>query len=83
MARGGKRPASGRKLGTVSEATKRRKQVAEQALEGGISPPDVMLTTMRTLWDQAVGPDGKVTNIGKATQTNIVTKDAVPCLASS
>ncbi len=76
MARGGKRPNAGRKAGTVSAATKRRKAVAEQALETGVSPLDVMLTTMRTLWAQALDDDGKVVNVGKAMQANIVAKDA-------
>ncbi len=76
MARGGKRPNAGRKPGTVSEATKRRKEVAAAALAEGISPLDVMLTTMRSLWDQAVDADGKVVNIGKAMQANMVAKDA-------
>lgn len=76
MARGGKRPGAGRKPGTVSEATKRRKEVAAEALAGGVSPLDVMLTTMRSLWDQAVDADGKVVNIGKAMQANMVAKDA-------
>lgn len=78
MARGGKRPNAGRKPGTVSEATSRRKAVAEKALAEGISPLDVMLTTMRTLWDQAVDETGKVVNIGKAMQANVVAKDAAP-----
>jgi hypothetical protein len=77
MSRGGKREGSGRKAGTVSEATKRRKEVAEKALSEGISPLDVMLTTMRTLWNQAV-VNGEVVNIGKAMQANMVAKDAAP-----
>ena len=80
MARGGPRPGSGRKKGTVSEATRRRKEVAEKALSEGISPLDVMLTTMRALWKQAVGPDGEVVNMGKAMQANVVAKDAAPFL---
>lgn len=80
MARGGKRPGSGRKPGTVSEATRRRKEVAEKALSEGIAPLDVMLTTMRAIWEQAVDADGKVVNLGKAMQANIVAKDAAPFL---
>lgn len=80
MARGGKRPGSGRKPGTVSEATRRRKEIAEKALAEGISPLDVMLTTMRAVWAQAVDADGKVVNLGKAMQANIVAKDAAPFL---
>lgn len=80
MARGGKRPGAGRKPGTVSEATRRRKEVAEKALSEGVSPLDVMLTTMRALWSQAVDETGKVVNMGKAMQANIVAKDAAPFL---
>lgn len=80
MARGGPRPNAGRKAGTVSDATKRRKEVAEKALAEGVSPLDVMLITMRSLWKQAVGPDGEVVNIGKAMQANVVAKDAAPFL---
>lgn len=78
--RGGKRVGAGRKPGTVSEATKRRKEVAAKALSEGVSPLDVMLTTMRTLWAQAVDESGKVVNIGKAMQANVVAKDAAPFL---
>lgn len=80
MARGGKRPGAGRKPGAVSEATRRRKEVAQKALSEGVSPLDVMLTTMRTLWDQATDEAGKVVNLGKAMQANIVAKDAAPFL---
>ncbi len=78
MARGGKRTNAGRKPGTVSAAPARRKAVAEKALEAGLSPLDVMMTTMRALWAQAVDETGKVVNIGKAMQANIVAKDAAP-----
>lgn len=80
MARGGKRPGAGRKPGTVSAATRRRKEIAEKALAEGVSPLDVMLTTMRALWEQAVDADGKVINMAKAMQANIVAKDAAPFL---
>jgi hypothetical protein len=78
MARGGKRQGSGRKPGTVSEATKRRREVAEKAAAEGVTPLDVMLTTMRSLWDQALDPAGRVVNFGKAMQANMVAKDAAP-----
>ena len=78
MARGGKRPNAGRKPGTVSEATQRRKDVAAEALAAGVSPLDVMLTTMRSLWGQATDADGNLVNVGKAMQANMVAKDAAP-----
>lgn len=54
--------------------------MAEKALSEGVSPLDVMLTTMRSLWTQAVDGKGQVVNIGKAMQANIVAKDAAPYL---
>ncbi len=80
MARGGRGPGSGRKPGTVSEATRRRKEIAERALAEGVSPLDVMLATMRAVWAQAVDADGNVVSLGKAMQANIVAKDAAPFL---
>jgi hypothetical protein len=47
MARGGKRPGSGRKKGSVTPATKRRQDVALQALQEGKTPLDVLLEAMR------------------------------------
>lgn len=78
MARGGKRPGAGRRKGTVSEATARRKAIAAEAMEGGVTPLEIMLATMRGLWAQAVDGDGNVINFGKAMQANIVAKDAAP-----
>lgn len=78
MARGGARPGAGRKAGTVSAATRRRKEIAEAALEEGVAPLTVMLDTMRALWKQATNAEGEVTNMGKAMQANIVAKDAAP-----
>lgn len=47
MAAGGKRPGAGRKPGTVSAATSKRKEIAEKALSEGVNPLDVMLKVMR------------------------------------
>lgn len=47
MPRGGKRPGSGRKKGSVTPATKRRQDVALQALQAGKTPLDVLLEAMR------------------------------------
>lgn len=49
--RGGKRPGAGR---PVSEATKKRRDIAEKALDQGITPLEVMLAAMR----EALGPEG-------------------------
>lgn len=44
MARGGKRPGAGRK---PSALTQRTRQIAEQAIEGGITPLDYLLSIVR------------------------------------
>jgi hypothetical protein len=78
MAKGGYRPNAGRKKGSVNAATLRRREIADQALTNGVTPLDVMLTTMRALWDEAIGEDGKIKNLGKAMQANMVAKEAAP-----
>lgn len=47
MSHGGKREGSGRKKGTVGEATKLRVAVAEKALRSGLTPLDYMLSILR------------------------------------
>lgn len=49
MARGGARPGSGRKKGA---ATKKREEIAIQALESGQTPLDIMLEAMRLAYEQ-------------------------------
>jgi len=44
MARGGKRPGAGRK---PSALTKRTREVAAQAIEGGITPLDYLMSLVR------------------------------------
>lgn len=44
---GGKRAGSGRKKGSVSEATRKRTEMAEAALTGGITPLEYMLGILR------------------------------------
>lgn len=44
---GGKRPGSGRKKGTVSEATKERRRLAYEAKKNGITPLEYMLSILR------------------------------------
>jgi hypothetical protein len=51
-ARGGKRPGAGRPKGKPSQKTIARLKIAEHATAEGITPLDVMLQTMRALWDQ-------------------------------
>lgn len=55
MAHGGKRQGAGRKKGS---ATKRTREIADQAINDGMSPLEVMLTAMRRHaeaenWDDA------------------------------
>ena len=75
MPRGGKRPGSGRKPGS---ANKRTRAIADKAAADGITPLEVMLATMRALWDDAVGKDGKVANLEKAIAACVAAKDAAP-----
>jgi hypothetical protein len=51
MPSGGARPGAGRKPGHQTVKTKERLQLAKKALEQGISPLEVMLNTMRELFD--------------------------------
>ena len=47
---GGRRPGAGRKPGST---TKKTAMIAQQARDAGISPLEVMLSTMRRLWQPA------------------------------
>lgn len=49
--RGGKRPGAGRPKGSENKATRKRREIAEAALEQGITPLEVMLQTMREKWE--------------------------------
>jgi hypothetical protein len=51
MTRGGRRPGAGRKPGVPSQKTLTRLKIAEEAAAEGITPLEVMLKTMRALWD--------------------------------
>ena len=48
MARGGKRPGSGRPKGTLNQRTQ---ELVAAAAASGISPLEVMITAMRTAWE--------------------------------
>lgn len=50
MPKGGVRPGAGRKRGSLSKKTR---EIAEKAQELGITPLEVMLGTMRALWEKA------------------------------
>lgn len=47
MSHGGPRKGAGRKKGTVSEATRARKDIATAALNAGLTPLDYMLNILR------------------------------------
>jgi hypothetical protein len=64
VARGGTRNGAGRKPGAL---TKKTREIAEKAQEQGITPLEVMLGTMRALWEQA--EQGEVINDGTRIQT--------------
>ncbi len=72
---GGKRAGSGRKPGTANRKTR---EIADKAAADGITPLEVMLSTMRALWDDAVGKDGKVADFEKALAACVAAKDAAP-----
>lgn len=71
MAKGGKRPGAGRPRGAKSKSTIERdlrlQQSIARAHEQGISPLEVMLSTMRTLWKE-----------GRWLQACQIAKDAAP-----
>ncbi|NUY33284.1 hypothetical protein F0160_22630 [Paraburkholderia sp. JPY303] len=61
--RGGKRKGAGRKVGSV---TRKTREIAEKAHEMGITPLEVMLGTMRELWEKAEtkpDPDAEVEHV--------------------
>ena len=50
MAKGGARKGAGRKKGGITKATMYRQEMYARAAADGISPLDVMITTMRKAW---------------------------------
>lgn len=51
MARGGKRPGAGRKTSALTQKTR---EIAEKAVDGGISPLDYLLSLV---WDESLPRD--------------------------
>ncbi len=49
--RGGRRPGAGRPKGSLSKRTKDRLAFGEEAAALGITPLEIMLRHMRSLWD--------------------------------
>ena len=52
MPRGGWRPGAGRKRGGKNQRTVERMKVTEAAAAGGITPLELMLQLMRSLWEE-------------------------------
>ncbi len=69
MAWGGKREGSGRPKGRLNDATIKRREIAERELDNGITPLEVMLESMRRLWDD-----------GKHFEAASIARDAAPYL---
>jgi hypothetical protein len=68
---GGRRPGAGRKPGSK---TKKTAIIAQQARDAGISPLEVMLNTMRRLWQLHL--DGG--DLGLAVQACAIAREAAP-----
>lgn len=81
MPRGGPRTGAGRKPGAL---TKKTREIAEKAVAQGVTPLDVMLGTMRELWNKAeageVGMSGEkvVTPLDYRLQAAEVAHKAAP-----
>jgi hypothetical protein len=68
MPRGGPRTGAGRKPGAT---TKKTREIADKAVELGITPLEVMLGTMRELWMTA--EKGEITVSGEGATAKILT----------
>jgi hypothetical protein len=68
---GGRRPGAGRKPGST---TKKTAIIAQQARDAGISPLEVMLSTMRRLWQLHLDSG----DLGLAVQASAVAREAAP-----
>lgn len=77
MPRGGPRTGAGRKPGAV---TKKTREIADKAVEQGITPLEVMLGTMRELWNTA--EKGEITVSGEGATAKILTPMDYRLLAS-
>jgi len=61
---GGKRPGAGRKKGTPNKATAKRREIAEKALDSGITPLDYMLQVMRQEVPEGASAEQKASIVG-------------------
>ena len=80
--RGGLRPGSGRPKGSKDVKTRAKAEAAIQAAKEGISPLEVLLRTMRRLWQEAEAIDEKtgqvVIDTSKAKDAVVVASAAAP-----
>ncbi len=74
---GGPRKGAGRPAGAV---TKKTREIADKAMESGITPLEVMLKTMRALVSKAEEQDPANPNIEMLVEASAVAKDAAPYL---
>jgi hypothetical protein len=67
----------GRKKGTENKRTQALKALADKALEEGVTPLEVMLTTMRGLWAEA-NADPKRPLLAKRMQAVVIAEKVAP-----
>lgn len=76
MARGGARPGAGRKKGEQPSKTQERKAFAARVKSEGITPLEIMTTTMRDLWDEA--NQGSTPDVAKRMQAVLLAEKVAP-----
>lgn len=75
MPRGGARSGAGRKKGETP-TTRVRRELAASVVAQGITPLEIMMTTMRDLWSDA--GTGKTVNLGKRMQACAIAEKVAP-----
>lgn len=74
--RGGRREGAGRKKGSV---TKKTREIADKAIEEGITPLEVMIGNMRYAWEKAQrASEGEDVVLGLRKMAQDSAKDAAP-----
>lgn len=68
----------GRKKGVPNKRSVALREIADRALAEGVSPLDVMLTTMRDLWHDANA--GPAPNLGRRMQAVAIAEKVAPYL---
>ena len=75
MTRGGKRPGAGRRKGSLGQKTR---VIAERAAAEGITPLEVILSTMRSAWARASTNGETVTSFQDALIAAAMAEKAAP-----